>query len=119
MDKRGARPKSRRRTLRNKPGSKRRHRDVDYRAIDKGQSRPQVNRSRRANARETERDYWAAIDSARQARELNELRAIHNPPVSEESRRPSFSERLAKRCVNPGRRVERRRTRSRDIGIER
>jgi hypothetical protein len=98
MDRRGVQPKSQSRRRRNRPGSRRAHRDVDYRAIDKGRSRPQLNRARRANGRETERDYWDAIDQDNQRREIASLRGIHNPhraePV-EEPRRivPSFSAR--------------------------
>jgi hypothetical protein len=79
MDKRGAHPESRRRWLRNRPGAKRPHRNVDYRLIDKGKTRPQVNRLRRDAAKETERDYWDAIDRDKQARELQDLAALHNP----------------------------------------
>lgn len=83
MDRRGFQPKSRLRRRRNRPRARRSHRDIDYRKIDKGQSRPQENRVRRANARETERDYWNAIDQDAQGRELSTLRAIHNPRPSE------------------------------------
>lgn len=89
MDKRGAQPQSRRRQLRNRPGAKRPHRNVDYRLIDKGNSRPQVNRMRRSAAQETERDYWAAIDRDSQARELQNLAAIHNPHKEHAMQRPT------------------------------
>jgi hypothetical protein len=89
MDKRGAHPQSRQRRLRNRPGAKRRHRNVDYRLIDKGNSRPQVNRMRRNAAQETERDYWHAIDSHNQARELQDLAALHNPHKEHAMPRPT------------------------------
>jgi hypothetical protein len=79
MDKRGAKPKSRQRRVRNAPGAKRPERSVDYRLIDKGKSRPELNRERRDAAQENERDYWEAIDRDNQARELRDLAAIHNP----------------------------------------
>lgn len=79
MDKRGARPKSKQRRVRNAPGAKRPERDVDYRLIDKGKSRPELNRSRREPAHENERDFWDAIDRDKQSRELGKLAAIHNP----------------------------------------
>lgn len=96
MDRRGARPKSQSRQRRNRPGSRRPHRDVDYSKIDKGRSRPEVNRARRAGGRETESDYWDAIDTDNQRREISALRGIHNPhraEPAEEPRRvqPSFS----------------------------
>jgi hypothetical protein len=89
MDKRGAKPKSRQRRVRNAPGARRRERDVDYRRIDKGNSRPQVNRLRRAAAQESERDYWDAIDRDSQARELQGLAAIHNPHREHVTPRPA------------------------------
>lgn len=95
MDKRGAQPQSRRRQLRNRPGAKRPHRNVDYRLIDKGRSRPQVNRMRRSTAQETERDYWDAIDRDSQARELQGLAAIHNPHKEHAMPRPTPPRRQA------------------------
>lgn len=99
MDKRGARPESRQRRLRNRPGAKRPHRNVDYRNIDKGKSRPQVNRMRRAAAQGSERDHWDAIDRDNQTREFQHLATLHNPhqehapprpapPVQQETRNP-------------------------------
>lgn len=80
MDKRGVQPRSRQRRVRNAPGARRPERNVDYRRIDNGKSRPQVNRMRRAAAaQENERDYWAAIDQDKRRRELQELALIHNP----------------------------------------
>ena len=111
MDRRGARPQSQPRQRRNRPGSRRTHRDVDYRKIDKGRSRPEVNRARRAGGRETDRDYWDAIDADNQRREISALRGIHNPhqadPPEEPRRvRPSFSSqkhaRPAGRSQNEG-----------------
>lgn len=98
MDKRGAKPKSRQRRVRNAPGARRPERNVDYRRIDKGNSRPQVNRMRRAAAQETERDYWAAIDGDSRARELQELAAIHSPhrdPVPMRPAPPSQGSRIS------------------------
>jgi len=89
MDKRGAQPQSRRRQLRNRPGAKRPHRNVDYRLIDKGKSRPQVNRMRRSAAQETDRDHWNAIDRDSQTRELQDLAALHNPHREHASPRPA------------------------------
>jgi hypothetical protein len=93
MDKRGARPESRQRRLRNRPGAKRPHRNVDYRLIDKGKSRPQVNRMRRAAAQEAERDYWDAIDRDNQANELQGLAALHNPHKEHAMPRPTPARR--------------------------
>lgn len=81
MDKRGVPAKSSKRRVRNRPGSRDNYRDVDYRSIDRGQSRPQLNRARRAGSQETEKDYWAAIDDDNQAREIDALRAIHRPDL--------------------------------------
>lgn len=89
MDKRGAKPKSRQRRVRNAPGARRPERNVDYRRIDKGNSRPQINRMRRAAAQETERDHWAAIDRDSQVRELQDLAAIHNPHRELPVKRPA------------------------------
>lgn len=97
MDKRGVQPKSRQRRVRNAPGARRPERSVDYRRIDKGRSRPQVNRMRRAAAaKETERDYWNAIDQDNQARELRDLSAIHNPHREPHLMRPPSPSRQAK-----------------------
>ncbi|KRR19720.1 hypothetical protein CQ14_34635 [Bradyrhizobium lablabi] len=97
MDKRGAKPKSRQRRVRNAPGARRPERNVDYRLIDKGKSRPQVNRMRRNAAQETERDYWNAIDRDNQTRELQDLAAIHNPHREPPAMRPAPPARQAKK----------------------
>ena len=76
MERRGARPESRSRRYRNRPGSRLPHRQVDYHGIDKGRSRPAYNR----DVRETPADYWRAMDEDNQARELDQLRAIHHRP---------------------------------------
>lgn len=109
MDKRGAKPKSRQRRVRNAPGARRTERNVDYRRIDKGRSRPQVNRMRRAAAaKEAERDYWNAIDQDNQSRELRDLAAIHNPhrephvsppPPSRKAKQRSTDEKNIRRQV--------------------
>ncbi|TCQ17477.1 MobA/MobL family protein [Rhizobium sp. PP-CC-3G-465] len=78
MERRGARPQSRMRRYRNRPGAPLPHREVDYRGIDAGRSRPAYNR----HIRETSADYWQALDADNQARELDQLRAIHHRPVS-------------------------------------
>lgn len=106
MDRRGAQPKSRSRRLRNRPGSRTPHRDVDYRKIDNGRSRPEVNRARQAGVRETERDYWDAIDTDNQRREIANLRGIHNPhraepPEKPRSVCPSFSTQKRAREITP------------------
>lgn len=69
---RGRRPVSRPRSFRNRPGARSRSRIVNYPAIDRGRSRQEYNR-------ETARDYWRALDTARQLQELEELRHIHLP----------------------------------------
>lgn len=79
MDRRGAKPKSRRRILRNRPGSRSAHRSVDYSAIDRGVSRPQLNRSRRIGGYESEQDYWAAVDAHNVHQEMQELGQAHSP----------------------------------------
>ena len=78
MERRGARPESRLRRFRNRPGSRLPHRQVDYRNLDQGRSRPAYNRE----IRETPGEYWQAVDSDNQTRELDVLRAIHHPPES-------------------------------------
>lgn len=80
MDKRGVRPTSKRRSLRNRPGSRNSHRTVDYWSIDRGVSRPQVNRAIRQGRPESERDHWEAIDRDAVQREQQDLRDIHRPP---------------------------------------
>lgn len=97
MDKRGAKPKSRQRRVRNAPGAKRPERSVDYRLIDKGKSRPELNRERRDAAQENERDYWEAIDRDKQARELQDLAAIHNPHREPTAIRPAQPEHESRR----------------------
>lgn len=77
MERRGARPESRLRHYRNRPGSRLPHRQVDYRGIDHGRTRPAYNR----DIRETPGEYWQALDAADQARELEALRVIHHPPI--------------------------------------
>lgn len=101
MDKRGAKPKSKQRRVRNAPGAKRPERNVDYRRIDKGKSRPELNRSRREPAYENERDYWDAVDRDNQNRELGELDAIHNPhgeprpsPTAPRQHKPRAAEKV-------------------------
>lgn len=102
MDKRGARPTSRQITRRNRPGSRKKHRNVDYRRIDNGRSRPQENRLRRQSIKETERDYWDAIDRDKRQREWLELAHIHNPnSVNPIIRLPAGSpEQIQKRPVH-------------------
>jgi hypothetical protein len=80
MDARGAQPESRMRRYRNRLGSRLPYRYVDYRRIDGGRSRPAYNRQ--LDQRETQSDYWQAIDADRQGRELDQLRHIHHPPHS-------------------------------------
>lgn len=78
MDQRGAQPESRMRRYRNRPGSHLPYRQVDYRALDDGRSRPEHNRQVRG--RETPADYWEAIDADKREQELGQLRLIHHPP---------------------------------------
>lgn len=78
MERRGARPESRLRGYRNRPGSRLPYRQVDYRGIDRGRSRPGYNR----DIKEAPADYWQALDADNQARELEQLRAIHHRPDS-------------------------------------
>ncbi|WP_050385853.1 MobA/MobL family protein [Bradyrhizobium pachyrhizi] len=130
MDKRGAQPRSQRRRLPNRPGSKRRHRHVDYRLIDKGKSRPQENRARRAASQETERDYWAAIDRDSQARELQNLASIHNPhrepaalrtaPTLRPSNQPGKASRHVPRqaSVKPSEKLAKQKPRFKDLSTD-
>lgn len=78
MERRGVRPQSRVRRFRNRAGSKSRFRDVDYRKIDAGVTRPDHNR--RIGAVETESDYWHALDEAAESVELAVQQDIHVPP---------------------------------------
>lgn len=71
MDARGAKHRSKVREARNAPGARNGTRKVDYRDIDQGRSRPAYNRMIRA--RETESDYWAAIDADQRQREFEDL----------------------------------------------
>ncbi|NEK15036.1 MobA/MobL family protein [Rhizobium leguminosarum] len=101
IERRGARPKSRLRSYRNRPGSRLPHRQVDYRGIDRGRSRPAYNRE----VRETPADYWQALDSDNQGRELEQLRAIHHRSelVIPFPARRSVPHRVAdQHPVNPG-----------------
>lgn len=74
----GRTPSSRRRWYRNGIGAKRRTREVDYPALDRGESRSATNASRR---RDAERAHWAEIDAENERQELEKLRMIHHPPV--------------------------------------
>nr|WP_256467210.1 MobA/MobL family protein [Bradyrhizobium sp. 35] len=130
MDKRGAKPKSRQRRVRNAPGAKRPERSVDYRRIDKGKSRPELNRQRRDAAQENERDYWAAIDRDNQGRELQDLAAIHNPhrePTEIRPDQPQFG-RQPKRgpaasrrdlSAKPADKLAKQKPRSKNLGLDR
>lgn len=80
MERRGAKPKSQMRRYRNRAGSRLPYRDIDYRKIDGGRSRPGYNRQ--VGQREVPVDYWEAVDADNLAHELEELRAIHHPPQS-------------------------------------
>jgi len=75
MDRRRALPQSRERRYRNRPGSHLPYRDVDYRRIDGGRSRPDYNRHVKRS--ETPADYWTALDADNQGQELHQLRQIH------------------------------------------
>lgn len=79
MDRRGARPESRMRRYRNRPGSHLPYRDVDYHGVDDGRSRPDFNRHIRQQ--ETPEDYWGAVDNDNRRRELDQLRQIHHRPA--------------------------------------
>jgi hypothetical protein len=59
MQARGLGIQSKPRKVRNAPGARTRERVVDYRKFDQGRSRPAHNR----RIRETQADYWAAIDT--------------------------------------------------------
>lgn len=80
MERRGAKPTSRMRRYRNRAGSRLPYRDIDYRKIDGGRSRPGYNRQ--VGQRGVPVDYWEAVDADNLAHELEELRAIHHPPQS-------------------------------------
>lgn len=101
---RGRRPESRARNFRNGPGAKSPNRRVDYPQIDKGRTRAEHNRPLRAQPRETERDYWNAIEDDRRHRELADLRRLHLPPDGrrEEARPQTFQDKLrAHRAKSP------------------
>lgn len=108
MDKRGVRPTSKRRSLRNRPGSRNSHRTVDYRSIDRGVSRPQVNRAIRQGRPESERDLWEAVDRDAVQREQQGLRDIHRPPTEgkvvsfqKPAQRAAQSPKLGTRASSP------------------
>ncbi|WP_316199188.1 MobA/MobL family protein [Bradyrhizobium sp. SZCCHNS2002] len=61
----GRRIRSRPVNVRNGPGARARERVVDYGRFDQGRSRPAYN----SHLRETQSDYWAAIDADRIARQ--------------------------------------------------
>ncbi|AXK79664.1 hypothetical protein DW352_03500 [Pseudolabrys taiwanensis] len=91
MEKDGKAVRSRVRTVRNGVGARSGARSVDYRKVDQGRSRPGYN----DHLRETEADYWAAIDADRIARDWraqDEQRAREVPPPRD---RLSFSQKLA------------------------
>ncbi|WP_082547119.1 MobA/MobL family protein [Rhizobium sp. Root149] len=70
---RGRRPLSRPRNFRNGPGARSPQRRVDYPSLDRGRTRHEFNQER-------PRDYWQALDDARQRDELDGLRRVHLPP---------------------------------------
>lgn len=73
---------SRKRKRRNAILARSRIRTVNYPRIDQGRSRCEYNEALKARAKETASDYWQAIDADAQRREMDRLRAIHNPPAS-------------------------------------
>lgn len=79
IDRRGARPESRMRRYRNRPGSHLPYRNVDYCDVDGGRSRPDYNRHVRRL--ETPGDYWDAVDADKRTQELDQLRQIHHRPA--------------------------------------
>lgn len=78
MQARGAPPRSQRRQVRNQPGARRPHREVDYRSIDRGRSRPDYNQQVNRRA-ESPADLWRAVDEDRQRRDFAKL-ARHQAP---------------------------------------
>lgn len=74
--------RSRSRYARNSAFAKSRTRMVDYPSIDNGRSRCAHNEQVRARVNETAADYWHAIDTDTQRREIERLRAIHKPSES-------------------------------------
>lgn len=98
MEARGARPRSRVRTVRNGPGARQPSRRVDYRSIDRGRTRPAYNRS--LSAPETETDYWDAIDRDQQRREFAERGLGPDYARWEQQRRASSPADLASRLAS-------------------
>jgi hypothetical protein len=82
MSREGRTPRSRRRSYRNRPRSRNKVREVDYRKLDKGVSRTAYNRRIRLAA-ETDKDRWAAIDADRQQMEVEHLRGLHRPDLDD------------------------------------
>ena len=89
MQRDGKRVSSRVRTVRNGIGAKSAEREVDYRKLDQGRSRPGHNEY----LRESEADYWAAIDADRIAREWREQDRQRQPEVLPREKL-SFSQKL-------------------------
>jgi hypothetical protein len=117
MTTRGKAINSRPRLYRNGVGAQSRERLVDYRKVDQNRSRPQYNEY----LRETEADYWAAMDTDRIARQWRQEEVEHAPRTIElprqreapvEHEKLSFSERLARnravRAQDPGHRAAER-----------
>lgn len=78
----GRTPRSRRRSYRNRPRSRSKSREVDYRKLDKGLSRTAYNRRIKV-AQESEQERWEAIDADRQRMEIEHLRGIHRPDLDD------------------------------------
>jgi hypothetical protein len=83
--------RSRVRQVRNGVGARSGERSVDYRKLDQGRSRPQHNEY----LRETEADYWAALDTDRLVREWQAEDARNERKHPEPRQKLSFSQRLA------------------------
>ena len=75
---RGHQPKSQVRSVRNAPQARQKHRNINYPAIDAGQSRGAYNAQAKAMR---EKEAWEAIDADNRCRELETLRAIHRPDL--------------------------------------
>lgn len=81
---RGRTLRSRTRQMPNAALAKSRSRAVDYPRIDRGQTREAYNEGVRGRRRDSAQDLWAAYDDETLAREMAELRAIHQPDRSPE-----------------------------------
>ena len=80
MARRGHQPKSQVRSVKNAPQARRNHRNINYPAIDEGQSRGAYNAQAKALR---ERGAWEAVDAANLKQEMEALHDIHKRPAGQ------------------------------------